>query len=165
MCENVKIYAGIGNRNAPEHVLMTCKDVSITLSLLGYTCRSGGAIRCDRAFSSGSNSNEIFLPNSEIPDIAFTIASRYHQHWFTLKPFTKRLMARNALIILGKDLKTPVDFVVCYTHDGCETYDEYLNGKISGTGLAIAIADSYKIPVINIANPNWVERLEKLLQN
>ena len=157
-------YAGIGNRNVSDHILKTCKDVSNALSLLGYTCRSGGANGCDSAFSSGSVSNKIFLPSNDIPDLAFTIASRYHQHWFSLKPFTKRLMARNALIILGKDLKTPVNFVVCYTHDGCETYDEYLNGKTSGTGLAIAIADSYNIPVINIANPNWVERLEQILK-
>lgn len=159
-----KIYAGIGNRNAPEHILKTCKDVSNALSLLGYTCRSGGAIGCDRAFSNGSVSNEIFLPNDVIPDLAFTIASRYHPYWISLKQYTRKLMARNSLIILGKDLKTPVDFVVCYAHDGCETYNEYLNGKISGTGLAIAIADFYNIPVFNIANSNWIERLEQILK-
>lgn len=156
-------YAGIGNRNVSDHILKTCKDVSNALSLLGYTCRSGGANGCDSAFSSGSVSNKIFLPSNDIPDLAFTIASRYHPYWISLKQYTRRLMARNSLIILDNDLKTPVDFVVCYTHDGCETCDEYLNGKISGTGLAIAIADSYNIPVINIANSNWVERLEKLL--
>ena len=156
-------YAGIGNRNVSDHILKTCKDVSNALSLLGYTCRSGGAIGCDSAFSSGSVSNKISLPSNDIPDLAFTIASRYHPYWISLKQYTRKLMARNSLIILDKDLKTPVDFVICYTHDGCETCDEYLNGKISGTGLAIAIADSYNIPVINIANSNWVERLEKLL--
>ena len=156
-------YAGIGNRNVSDHILKTCKDVSNALSLLGYTCRSGGANGCDSAFSSGSVSNKIFLPSNDIPDLAITIASRYHPYWISLKQYTRRLMARNSLIILDKDLKTPVDFVICYTHDGCETCDEYLNGKISGTGLAIAIADSYNIPVINIANSNWVERLEKLL--
>ena len=156
-------YAGIGNRNVSDHILKTCKDVSNALSLLGYTCRSGGATGCDSAFSSGSVSNKISLPSNDIPDLAFTIASRYHPYWISLKQYTRKLMARNSLIILDKDLKTPVDFVICYTHDGCETCDEYLNGKISGTGLAIAIADSYNIPVINIANPNWVERLEKLL--
>ena len=54
-------YAGIGNRNVSDHILKTCKDVSNALSLLGYTCRSGGANGCDSAFSSGSVSNKIFF--------------------------------------------------------------------------------------------------------
>ena len=109
-------YAGIGNRNVSDHILKTCKDVSNALSLLGYTCRSGGANGCDSAFSSGSVSNKIFLPSNDIPDLAFTIASRYHPYWISLKQYTRRLMARNSLIILDKDLKelTNTDLEIDY---------------------------------------------------
>jgi hypothetical protein len=42
---------------------------------------------------------------------------------------------------LGPDLKTPVNFVICYTADG---------GFSGGTGLAMHIADKYNIPIFNL---------------
>lgn len=49
-------------------------------------------------------------------------------------------MARNSYQILGPDLRTPADFVVCWTPDGSETEDQRtpLTGR---TGQAIALAD------------------------
>lgn len=58
-------------------------------------------------------------------------------------------MIRNAYQVLGKNLKSPVKFVLCYTDDGCQT-DAERTRKTGGTGQAITIADFNNIPVINL---------------
>ena len=62
-------------------------------------------------------------------------------------------MARNGYQILGKDLKTPVRFVICYTPNG---------DRIGGTAQALRIAMDLKIPVFNAGNYNGnIELLKK----
>jgi hypothetical protein len=61
---------------------------------------------------------------------------------------------RNAQIVLGDDLKTPVDFVVCWTPDGKLT---------GGTAMALRIAFDYDIPIFNLGSRlGEVEVLKKL---
>ena len=60
-------------------------------------------------------------------------------------------MARNVYQILGLDLNTPVDFVICWTPCGSQT-DKQRSIKTGGTGLAISLADSLGIKVYNLAN-------------
>jgi hypothetical protein len=63
----------------------------------------------------------------------------------------KSLMARNSHQVLGADLRSPVDFVVCWTPDSCES--ETTRAPITGgTGQAIALADRWGIPVVNLAH-------------
>ena len=69
------------------------------------------------------------------------IAARHHPAWNKCTEYVRRLHARNAKIILGNDLKTPVKFVVCWTSNGTD---------IGGTGLGIRIANTYNIPVYNL---------------
>jgi hypothetical protein len=59
------------------------------------------------------------------------------------------LMARNCYQVLGQNLDTPVDFIVCYTPD------EYKGG----TSQALRIARDLNIPYYNIKNPEHVEQL------
>ena len=47
-------------------------------------------------------------------------------------------MARNGYQVLGADLQTPTDFIICYTKDG--------KGE-GGTGQALRIAKDYDIQV------------------
>lgn len=49
---------------------------------------------------------------------AVNIAKKYHPIWNTLKVGSKKLQARNTYQVLGQDLSTPSDFVICYTKDG-----------------------------------------------
>ena len=52
-------------------------------------------------------------------------------------------MARNAYCMLGPDLKSPVDFVLCWTP----------NAKVvGGTGQGLRIALDYNIPIFNLAD-------------
>jgi hypothetical protein len=65
----------------------------------------------------------------------------------------KKLMARNCHQVLGQDLKTPVDFIVCWTKNG------NING---GTGQALRIAKKLNIPVYNLF---FEESFQNLLKN
>lgn len=74
------------------------------------------------------------------------------------------LYAREANQNLGADLQNPVDFVLCYTRDGCESH-ETRSEKMGGTGYAIELASRRGIPVINVRNKGWEEKLKTIMEN
>jgi hypothetical protein len=155
----MKYYAGIGARKTPKVTLDEMKVIASNLSKNGYVLRSGAAVGADQAFEKGCKGpKEIYLPwflfngyieNDEIfsaPRLenyseARKIAAEFHPKWTTLSHTAKRYHTRNVYQILGKDLNTPSNLVVCWTEDGKAS---------GGTGQALRIAKSYKIPIINL---------------
>ena len=143
-------YAGIGARETPKEFLDLFTKVAEYLSRKGCILRSGGANGSDKAFELGAINKEIYLPwrgfegndsNLIVKDeMAFEIAEKYHPRWAYLSNGTKKLQARNSHQILGNDLKSPSDFVICWTKGG--------KGS-GGTGQAIRIAKDYNIPVFD----------------
>jgi len=149
-----RVYAGIGSRETPERVLATMKAIGSHLAKTGWTLRSGGAFGADSAFEAGATESggkaEIWLPwagfngsrsqLSPSPE-AFELASQHHPAWERLGRGPRALHARNGHQILGSDLSTPVDFVVCWTKGG--------KGG-GGTGQAIRLARSKGIQVFDL---------------
>lgn len=168
----MKFYAGIGSRKTPPNVLAAMTIIAQRLEKLGYTLRSGGAEGADSAFEEGADSKEIYLPwkgfngnSSNLHSIhmgAILLARKYHPAWDMLSQGAQKLQARNCYQILGYDLRTLSDFVVCWTPDGCEKSSERTS-KTGGTGQAIEIADSYGIPVFNLQRSDAVSRLKSFL--
>jgi hypothetical protein len=140
--------------------------------------RSGSAPGADSAFEMGcknrSGECEIFLPwknfNSsdsplyQVADKALEIAASIHPHFKYMKRPAKMLIARNMHQILGQDLNTPVEFVVCWTKDGCESHETYNPSSTGGTGSAIALASKLGIPVYNLFNDRLIAAHEHLMQ-
>lgn len=168
-------YAGIGSRETPLPAMSLQKKIAARLSERGYTLLSGGADGADAAFESGCfGKKEIFLPwpgfnhfkgrhcvtlpSSE----AFRVAATLHPGWSRLKESVQALMARNSHQILGADLRSPVDFVVCWTRDGCEQESER-SRSTGGTGQAITLASRWGIPVINLARSDAMGRLTQIV--
>lgn len=83
--------------------------------------------------------------------------------WESIGLSIKKLIARNMHQILGRYLISPVDFVICWTPDGCEHYQDrrYSTG---GTGYAIAAASLLNIPVFNLYNSDGKSRLVHYMQ-
>lgn len=169
----MKYFTGVGSRQTPNNILE--KMVKITTSLQDEYClRSGAAPGADTAFEFGcTNGNkEIYLPwkgfNGNysklytITDEATEIASEFHPAWNRLNQAAKKLMARNVYQVLGYNLNSPSEFLLAWTQDGCES-QKTRTIKTGGTGLAIAIASYNNIPVINMFNNNWGEKLLQLL--
>jgi hypothetical protein len=139
----------------------------------GWTLRTGLAGGADQAFYQGATANgmvELYLPwpgfekAARQPGVrelvfdcpsrsAYEIASRFHPAWGRLSSGARHLHARNSHQVLGSDLQTPVQFVLCWTPDGS------LDGngrRVGGTGQALRLAHRYRVPVINLARADHV---------
>src|SRR5688500_3777488 len=101
------IYAGIGSRTAPEPVLSIIERIGERMGINGWILRSGGADGCDTAFYNGHRvfgKCEIFKAKDATPE-AIELASKFHPAWHNCTDYVRRLHGRNAMIILGSDLK------------------------------------------------------------
>ena len=165
-------YAGIGSRQTPGTVLQQMTVMASWLARRGWHLHSGGARGADSAFADGApEARTIHLPwpryqHHDGPDchvptlktrsLCLDIASGLHPAWHRCSDTARSLHARNVCIVLGADLSTPVDAVVCWTPNG-ETR--------GGTGMGIRIARRFDIPVMNLGSmhPRAVcERLEEI---
>lgn len=152
-------YAGIGARKTPEEILVTFKEIGKLLVEKSYILRSGAADGADSAFEEGcveaNGLREIYLPwpsfngrksvYTDPSDEAMALAE-YHwkiygwRSWSDIPDSHKKLLARDVHQVLGQDLKTPSEFVVCYTNEG---------KLVGGTAMAIHIAKERDIRVFN----------------
>ncbi len=172
-------YAGVGSRRTPDDILTLMKQLAEKLEREGWVLRTGGAEGADSAFDEGvddKRNREIYLPgpgfNKHTADEtgvynieefdnkgkAYEIARKYHPKFDTLFEFAQKLMARNSYQVLGKNLASPVKFLVCWTPDGCSSAEERAK-RTGGTGQAIAVACNYDIPVFNLQLPEHRERI------
>lgn len=163
-------YTGIGSRDTPEAVLTRIKIGAENMAGGGWILRSGGASGADDAFEIGCKNaggkKEIYLPKhfhngrahggdyydcTILPnwDEAFKIAKAFHPKWKRLGYYGQCLMGRNSYQVLGMDLNTKSDVVLCWTADGATTSTTWDTG---GTGQAIRIANAHGIRVRNLAN-------------
>jgi hypothetical protein len=142
--ERRKYYAGIGSCETPEDVLISMTNIGRVLEEMQYILRSGAAIGADSAFEKlvPKDRKEIFVA-ADADAASMAIAARFHPNWSACNDYARKLHARNAKIVLGSNLKSPVSFVVCWTPGG------ELSG---GIAMGIRIARHYAIPVYNLAN-------------
>ena len=153
-----KYYAGIGSRTTPPEFKKIFSDIASKLEDKGYVLRSGGASGADSFFEAGvkeeknkeiylpwknfnGNNSKLFTPSKE----AIQLASTLHPAWHNLNQGGQKLMARNCYQVMGLDLNTPVDFVLCWT-------PSITSG---GTSQAIRLAFENKILVYNFAAQVW----------
>jgi hypothetical protein len=149
-------YAGIGARATPADVLLTMTTFADNMEREGYILRSGGAEGADTAFENGVRDyarKDIYLPwkrfnNNPSPlhgvtNAALEMAAKYHPNWKCCSSAARAFHARNCYQMLGVDLKTPVEFVICWTPGGKVT---------GGTGQALRIAIDLDIPIHNLGD-------------
>ena len=78
------------------------------------------------------------------------------------KESTTKLVQRNVLQVLGKDLQTPSEFVICWTPDGAESLKD-ISKDTGGSRVAIGVADLFDIPVYNIKNNDTLEYITDVI--
>lgn len=180
-------YAGIGsrklNRKGPEALDMI--ESAYTLAQLGFIFNSGDAIGSDTVFELGHlaavadgfssmKHMQVFVTREKTKPYhilmdkacaqdqiyleAVELVSEIHPLWEYLDTDSRLLHVRNAFQVLGRDLRTPVNLVACYTEDGIET--RYPTKETGGTGTALKIAQMYDIPIFNFKNRDAKHRLE-----
>lgn len=143
-----KRFAGIGNRDIDKQTCHAIKTCSRLIYQKDYVLVSGGADGCDEEFESHfPEDRKIILRARDATVKAIKMAEDFHPAWNKCNAYARALLGRDAMIIMGKDLKTPVDFVLCYCADE----------ERGGTALSLRIANFYKIPVFNLANDNGLD--------
>jgi hypothetical protein len=173
----MQAYAGVGSRRTPIKFEIKMGDIAHYLQA-HFTLRSGGCPGPDLWFEHGvtNGNSEIYLhkkggitknhpsPLYHVSDTALKMAAYFHPVWHKLGYTAKLLMGRNCYQVLGKDLNDPVKFLICYTPDGCED-GHYTTADTGGTGQAIRVASYLDIPIINMANKLWENKLATVLSN
>lgn len=170
------IYTGIGSRRTPPEVLQEMANLSAFLSGQGVILRSGGAAGADSAFEKGSlphlkqiflpwdgfngrvaSEEGVYVPEGDVARQAARLASDYHPNWSACSSTARKMHTRNTFQILGQDLLSPCDFVVCWTPDG---------KVVGGTGQALRIALDHDIPIFNYGTPDSYvqERITEALE-
>jgi hypothetical protein len=148
-------------------------DLGVQLGQKAWTLRSGFAEGADMAFCRGADqadgSMEIFIPwvgfnNAPrdhpaiiVPNLSpelVALARQYHPAWGRCSIGAKRLHARNGCQILGLNLKTPTDMVICWTPHGSGS---------GGTGQALRIARAYNIPIFDLAVASVMDELNQFI--
>lgn len=160
-------YAGIGSRETPIAVAEEMALIAAELEKRNFKMRSGGAdgkkgqkpgtasadVSFERGVADASN-KEIFIPWAgfagskdgivlprALEQKALQIASEAHPAWDRCSDGAKKLHTRNVPQVLGKDLRTPIEFGMGWTFDG---------GATGGTGQAIRICQNEGIPFLNL---------------
>jgi len=153
-----RYYAGIGSRLTPAFIQNLMSELARMLEEKEWILRSGGAQGADTAFFKGIENHlntDIWRPEDATEE-AIELTSKYHPTWDRCNDYAKKLHGRNAHIILGKDLKTPVECVICWTK----------NGQASGgTGQGIRIAQAHSIPVFNLKSQTTVIQMQQKLKD
>lgn len=150
-----RAYAGIGSRETPTVICGLMTDLARKLRDAGWVLRSGGADGADRAFEAGATPLKTIFRPSDATAEALTLAARFHPAWDRCSDFAKKLHARNGFHVLGPDLRSPSEFVVCWTKDGKAS---------GGTGQALLIAAHYGIPIFNLYHATALDGLAALLR-
>lgn len=173
MTSRTMCYTGIGNRELSDAVdgdfglpvAEVMQKLAMELEKRGYTLFSGGAKGADVAFESGvaDSAHKKIFTASDATDETRAIARAHKLPGENLLGRKLDHYAREVFQVFGADQKTPVDFVLCYTRDGCESH-ETRSEATGGTGFAIELASRNGIPVINLKNRGWEKRLKEIFQ-
>lgn len=155
-----KFYAGIGSRKTPEKYLEIIRFIAGKLEKDGYILRSGGAQGADKAFEQGVKELKnqiIFQPKENLPEWTNVWKEFIPKDLENVSflPYTKQLMQRNMMILLGEDGKSPVEFVICWTKPNIK----YEDSRIGGTGYALRAALKYNIPIFNLNKKAEIQKL------
>ena len=116
------------------------------------TIIDGGAKGADEAFKEGAGELKEILRPKDVTKEAIELARSFHPAWHNCNNYVRELHGRNAQIILGKGLITPVKFVISWT----------IGGKnIGGTKLGMDIAKANGIDVFNVYNIDELKGFEE----
>jgi hypothetical protein len=169
----MKTIAGIGSRCPQRKILAGVNAIAQELCYSNYDLRTGGAQGCDSEFEAGYRlmrdnldmcdvgplgSCTVFVPwygfNRRTKGVvniqtlpkygmAMELAEQIHPAWDRCSRGARALHARNCFVLLGRELNSPVDAVICWTPGG---------HAAGGTGQSIRMARHFGIPVFNLHN-------------
>ena len=161
----VRYYTGVGSRETPQEIGDVILKISIKLEELGFILRSGGAQGADTYFAEKVKNKEIFIPWKSFgegkvlkeTDFAHNLLKEIHPAYDKLTQGALKLHLRNVNQVLGEDLNTPSDFLICWAKTDKQGI------PTGGTRTAWMIAKKYNIPCFNLFIEEDYKRVIKLI--
>lgn len=176
----MRYYTGIGAHATPPDVLDLMVAIARHHARLGIVLRSGGSPGADVAFEvgCGDGPKEIFVPwtgfNGNPSRMVMTgdLLARVTGSpiWQALREALaaetppgdldalpdeqRRLYARDVCQVLGADLSTPSEWIICWTPP---------SGEREGTRIALYVARKAGIPVDNLSDQAVFERWRRMV--
>jgi len=166
-------YAVTGNKDIAGEWLEWAKTMAPELDRRGFTLRTGGGGQpLEEAFESAAEHKEIHLPwkdfNQKESNYTRThkdaeaLIRRAQPNYESLKPAVQAILNRNAAVVFGKDLRSPIRFMITYTDDGVEMGKDRTS-QTGFAGLPIVLAGWLHIPVFNLKNADAAARLQRYI--
>lgn len=176
-------YSGVGSRRTSADRMGRLTRIATALDARNYILRSGAADGPDTAFERGAavSRRRIYVPNETFGNRpkgqvivpknvnlmlwlkACLIAERFHPQGSRMPQDVRELMGRNVYQVLGDNLRTPSDFLICEAP--LPQIDD--QGRVvdvdGGTGLAVRLATAYGVPVYHLSQPSHAEVLEEFI--
>lgn len=138
-----KYYTGFGTRKILKTDEEYVKGISQTLANLGYKLRTGQMKRGIEAVFRASTLNLEIVKKTETSQSAIDLMGKYHNSWNVIDLPNKKLLGRNAHLVMGKKLNAMSDFVVYYQRE--------LADDSNGVSHTIRVAQDFGVPCFNIA--------------
>lgn len=165
----MKYITIVGSRNTPKEICKELTQIAKEFAQEGWVIRSGGANGADLAGELGidlvQGKKEIYLPWKKFNGNSSTLIAPEFENWnealeilssvysLSAPKSVIKLHGRNVYQVLGRDLKTPSDILICFTEEG---------KIVGGTATAINLAIKNNIPVFNIGSLG-IEQTKELL--
>lgn len=151
-----KTYVGTGNLSTGRNISQMMESIASRLAKNGYILKNGGNKGLETAFITGCDKENgskkiysIFKNYDDDPSKIYNvnnwneateIAKDAHDGWGLLSKINKYNSIRYSYIVLGDELKSPVDFVITYTKGS------------NSTDQCIRLAKKFGIKVYNLGN-------------
>lgn len=169
-----KACACLSNQDAPDEIKSVCEKLARVLVENGYTIRTSGGKGGEEAFEKGAGDKvEVYIPWKgfdqkqsqfcKTKDEAKDVVRQFSPSFESLSKGVQTIIASKAHVILGKDLNSPIRFLVVWSLDGAETKKE-CTAKTGFVSTPIKIAESIQIPVFNLKRSDALERIRALIQ-
>lgn len=163
-----------GNFGAQEGLVPMIREIASIIKQNGFNIRASNLDGFDKLVVQNVPDAEFHIPwkgfndchnpaNTYYSEKALEFAKRYHPEWGTLKDSHQKFFAKNVTLVLGKSLESHAHAAIIWSDDGVESPSN--RGQRSAhAGHIAALCHATGIPVINISNPNAVQRLRALLE-
>lgn len=152
-------YAGIGRRKkVPAKIIDIMTRFAERQAACDWILRSGGAEGSDKAFELGAKEKEIFKSKKAEVWALGELQCNLPHYMKTIDGLSRSIqntLARNMMIILGKNGDQPVSFVLAYTDKPQE----------GGTSYGLRCAQRHKIPVFNLYDEKTLLLIELFLDS
>lgn len=163
-----------GNYGAPDSLIPVIREIADICRNAGLTIRASSMDGFDKLVMNNVPDAEFHIPWKDFggvtnakstfnSEICKEFAKRTLPEWGGLKESHQAFFCKNVRLVLGKNLDSHCQVAIIWSEDGVEG-PANRGQRSSHAGHIAALCHACGIPVINLNNPNAVQRLRNLIE-